>query len=155
MPVKPIPDGYGTATPYLTISDPDGAIAFYKAAFGAAELFRMPGPDGKVMHAEIQIGNSRIMLGAECQEYGAFGPKSLGGSPVGICLYVEDVDAVAGRAVAAGATLTKPVADQFYGDRSGKLEDPYGHVWTVATHTEDVTPEEIQRRLEAFTAKAG
>ena len=115
----------------------------------------MPGPDGSVMHAEIQIGNSRIMIGEECLEWGSSSPKTLGGSPVGICLYVEDVDAAADRAVAAGATLSKPVADQFYGDRSGKLEDPYGHVWTVATHKEDVSPEEMQRRMEAFMAKAG
>ena len=155
MSVKPIPDGYATATPYLIIKDTAGAIAFYEAAFGAAELFRMPGPDGAIVHAEIQIGNSRIMLGEECPDWGAIGPKTLGGSPVGICLYVEDVDALAERAVAAGATLSKPVADQFYGDRSGKLEDPYGHVWTVATHKEDVTPEEMQRRMDAFMAKAG
>ncbi len=153
MAVKAIPDGYHTVTPYLIVTDPAGAIDFYKKAFGAMELFRMPGPDGKVMHAEIRIGNSPIMLGAECEAMGAFGPKGPNRSPVGICLYVEDVDAMAVQAVAAGAKLLHPVKDQFYGDRSGTFTDPYGHLWTVSTHKEDVPPEEMHKRMEAAMKK--
>ena len=149
MPVKPIPNGYHTATPYLIVKDAASAIDFYKKAFGATELFRMAGPGGRVMHAEIKIGNSPIMMADECPEMRARSPQSVGGSPVGIYLYVEDVDALFNQAVAAGAKVTRPVQDQFYGDRAGGLEDPFGHVWHVATHKEDVAPEEIYRRFEA------
>jgi PhnB protein len=149
MPVKPIPNGYHTVTPYLVVKDATSAIDFYKKAFGATELYRMAGPDGRVMHAEIKIGNSPIMMADEFPEMGARSPQSFGGSPVSIYLYVEDVDALFSQAVAAGAKVTRPVKDQFYGDRSGGLEDPFGHVWYVATHKEDVPPEEIHRRFEA------
>src|SRR5262249_48213188 len=126
------------------------AIDFYKKAFGATELMRMADPtSGKIGHAEIKIGDSVIMIADEFPEMDARSPKSLGGSPVGLALYVEDVDAVADRAVAAGATVVRPVKDQFYGDRSGTFTDPFGHKWTVATHKEDVSPEEMHRRMEA------
>ena len=147
MPVKPIPDGYHTVTPYLIVQGAAAAIEFYKKAFGATELFRMPGPGGKVAHAEIQVGDSRVMLADEHPEMGVKAPGSFGGSPVGLMLYVEDVDDRFNRAVAAGAKVKKPLADQFYGDRSGSLTDPFGHQWTIATHREDVSPEEIDRRM--------
>jgi PhnB protein len=147
---KPIPDGYHTVTPYLIVNGAASAIEFYKKAFGATELFRMPGPDGKIGHAEIKIGNSPIMLADEHPEMGFRGPKALGGSPVGILLYVEDVDKMAGQAVAAGAKVEKPVQDQFYGDRSGTFADPFGHRWTIATHKEDVSSEEMQKRMAAL-----
>jgi PhnB protein len=149
MQVKPIPNGYHTVTPYLVVKDAASAIDFYKKAFGATELFRMAGPHGRVMHAEIKIGNSPIMMADECPEMRTRSPQSVGGSPVSMYLYVEDVDALFSQAVAAGAKVTRPVKDQFYGDRSGGLEDPFGHVWYVATHKEDVPPEEIHRRFEA------
>jgi PhnB protein len=149
MPVKPIPDGYHTATPYLTVNDAAAAIEFYKRAFGASELLRMEVPGGKVGHAEIKIGDSPIMLADEHPDMGCRGPQALGGTPVSILLYVEDVDAVASQAIEAGATLLRPVKDQFYGDRSGTFADPFGHVWTVATHKEDLSLEEINRRAEA------
>jgi PhnB protein len=151
--VKPIPDGYHTVTPYLVVQGAAAAIDFYKQAFGASELFRMNGPDGKVGHAEIRIGDSPIMLADESPQMGARGPKSIGGSPISIMLYVEDCDAVVQRAVAAGAKLTRPVQDQFYGDRSGGLEDPFGHTWYIATHKEDVPPEEMRRRAAALHGK--
>jgi len=147
---QPIPGGYHTVTPYLIVKDGTSALDFYHRAFGAAELMRMPGPGGKIMHAEIRIGDSRIMLAEEFPEMGAVSPQSLNGSPVGIVLYVEDVDALFARAVAAGGKMERPVQDQFYGDRSGTLLDPSGHRWTIATHIEDVSPEEIQRRLAAM-----
>ncbi len=147
--VKPIPEGYHTATPYLIVRDAASAIEFYKKAFGASELMRMADPSGKVMHAEIKIGNSPIMLADEFPEMGARSPQSLGGSPVSILLYVEDVDAVFSQAVAAGANVERPVKDQFYGDRSGGVTDPFGHVWYIATHKEDVSPEELQKRAAA------
>jgi PhnB protein len=149
MAVKPIPDGYHTATPYLIVSGAAKALDFYKKAFGAKELFRMPMADGRVGHAEIRIGDSNIMLADEFPERGAKSATTLGGTPVGICLYVEDVDALFDRAVAAGATVRYPVKDQFYGDRSGTVVDPFGLQWTVATHKEDVPPQELQRRAEA------
>ena len=155
MAVKPIPDGYHTVTPYLIIKGAAAAIEFYKKVFGAKELFRMPGPGGKVGHAELQIGDSRIMLADEHPEMGAKSPASFGGSPVGLMLYVEDVDARFNRAVAAGATVKKPLADQFYGDRSGTVSDPFGHQWTIATHKEDLSPEEIDRRMKAMMKKQG
>ena len=138
MPVKPIPDGYHTATPYLIVSGAAKAIEFYKQAFGAKELMRLADPTGKVGHAEIRIGDSTIMLADEFPEMGARGPQSFGGSPISIMLYVEDVDARFAQAVAAGAKATRPVQDQFYGDRTGTIEDPWGHKWTVATHIEDI-----------------
>lgn len=147
--VKPIPEGYHTATPYLIVRDAARAIEFYKKAFGATELMRMADPSGKVMHAEIRIGNSPIMLADEVPEMGARGPESLGGSPVSILLYVEDVDALFSQAVAAGAKVQRPVKDQFYGDRSGGVTDPFGHVWYIATHKEDVSPEEMRKRAAA------
>ena len=148
MAIKAIPDGYQTATPYLIIAGAAAAIDFYKRAFGATEMMRMVDPNGRIGHAEIRIGDSVIMLAYEHPEMGYRSPRSLGGSSVSILLYLADVDAVFARAVAAGARAQRPVIDQFYGDRSGTLEDPFGHVWTVATHVEDVPAEEIQRRAE-------
>jgi PhnB protein len=145
-PVKPIPDGYHTFTPYLFIKDAAAAIEFYKKAFGATERGRMSAPDGKIGHAEIQIGNSVIMISEENEKMGARGPKTLGGSPVLLHLYVPDVDALFAQAVAAGAKVTRPIANQFYGDRAGGLEDPYGFAWYLATHIEDVPPDELGRR---------
>lgn len=147
--VKPIPDGYHSATPYLIINGAADAIDFYKKAFGATELFRMAGPDGKIGHAEIKIGNSPIMLPDEWPEMKYVGPKSLGGTPVSILLYVDDVDTIFNRAIAEGARQERPVEDKFYGDRSGSLVDPFGHVWHVSTHKEDVSPEEMERRSAA------
>jgi PhnB protein len=155
MPVKPIPEGYHTVTPYLIVKDAARAIDFYKKALGAKELMRFPGPDGKVMHAEIKIGDSPIMLGDEAPERGFRGPEALGGSPVGICLYVEEVDKRFSQAIAAGATALMPVQDQFYGDRSGTLKDPFGHTWTIATHKEDVSMAEMQKRAAAAMKPQG
>ena len=150
--VKAIPDGYHSVTPYLIIKGAAAAIDFYKEAFGATELFRME-HGGKVGHAEIKIGDSPIMIADEFPEMGHVGPKTLGGTPVGIMLYVEDVDAIYNRAISKGGLEVKPLQDQFYGDRSGTFNDPFGHQWTVATHKEDVTPEEMEKRMAA--AKAG
>jgi PhnB protein len=150
---KPIPEGYHTITPYISVRGAAEAIAFYKQAFGAKELFRMPMPDGRVGHAELQIGDSRLMLADEMPEMPdivARSPKGLGGTTFGINLYVADVDAQFKQAVASGAIVKRPVKDQFYGDRSGTLEDPFGHVWTLATHVEDVSPEELDRRMAAL-----
>jgi PhnB protein len=147
--VNPIPKGYHTATPYLIVKDAARAIEFYKKAFGAMELMRMPGAGGKIGHAEIKIGDSPIMLADEVPGMGFRSPESIGGSPVSILLYVEDVDAVFNEAVAAGAKVQRPVADQFYGDRSGGVTDPFGHVWYIATHKEDVSPEEMKKRAAA------
>src|SRR5579862_2344403 len=152
--VKPIPDGYEQATPYLIISGAAGAIDFYARAFGAAEVLRLPMGDGRIGHAEVRIGPASIMLADEFPEMGYRGPRALGGSPVSIHIYVEDVDAFAARAATAGATVKRPVQDQFYGDRSVTLEDPFGHVWTFATHTEDVPPEELRRRHAAIFGAA-
>ena len=140
---KPVPEGFHTVTPHLVIKDAAGAIQFYKKAFGAEEIFSMPGPDGKLMHAEIKIGDCRLMIGEECPEYGIKGPKNLGGSSVTIHLYVSDVDAAFARATKAGATPTMPIEDMFWGDRYGKLTDPYGHAWSIATHKMEYTPAEI------------
>jgi PhnB protein len=147
--VNPIPDGYHSVTPYLVVDGGARAIEFYKQAFGATELFRMDGPDGKIAHAEIKIGDSHVMLGDESPEMGARGPQSFGGSPVSLMLYVEDVDTTVSRAVEAGAQLTRPVADQFYGDRTGGIKDPFGHAWYIATHVEDVPHEELKKRAAA------
>jgi len=143
------PEGYHTATPYLIIKDAAQAIEFYKKAFGATEVMRFAQPDGRIGHAEIKIGDSHIMLADEFPEMGARSPQSLGGSPVSILLYVEDVDAQAKQAVAAGAKVVRPVKDQFYGDRSGSFEDPFGHQWHIATHVEDVAPDEMHKRAAA------
>jgi len=153
MAVKPIPDGYYTATPYLIIKGAARALDFYKQAFGAEELMRFPMPDGKVGHAEIKIGNSPIMLADEFPEMGHKSPESLGGSPVSIMLYVPDVDKTFAQALKAGGKELQPLKDQFYGDRSGTLTDPFGHVWTVSTHKEDVSPEEMDRRHKAMMAE--
>jgi PhnB protein len=150
MAVKSIPEGYHTATAYLIVSGAARAIDFYQKAFGARERMRLAGPDGKIGHAEIVIGDSPIMLADEFPGMGFKSPQALGGSPVSILLYVEDVDARVSQAVAAGAKVLRPVQDQFYGDRSGTLVDPFGHVWTIATHKEDVPPEEVRRRAAAM-----
>jgi len=152
---KPIPEGYHSVTPYLIIKGATEAIDFYKKAFGATELFRMPAPGGKIGHAEIKIGDSPIMLADESPEMGHKSPQTLGGSPISIMIYVADVDTVFKQAIAAGGKEQRPVKDQFYGDRSGSLEDPFGHVWHVATHTEDVSPEEMERRMKSYTAASG
>jgi PhnB protein len=152
--VKPKPEGYHTATPYLVIKDAARAIEFYKRAFGATEIVRMADPGGRIMHAEIRIGDSPIMIGEEMPERGARSPESLGGSPVSIFLYVDDVDALSTQAVSAGAKVLMPVQDQFWGDRYGKLVDPFGHRWDVATHKEDVSPEEMRIRAAAAAAQA-
>jgi PhnB protein len=148
--VEPIPDGYRAATPYLCCKDAASAIEFYKKGLGATELMRMAQPDGRIGHAEVRIGDAPIMLADEFPEMDVRSPESLGGSPVTIHLYVEDVDAVAKQAVAAGAKLKRPVEDQFYGDRSCTLVDPSGHVWMISTHKEDVSPEEMKKRAEAL-----
>jgi len=147
--VKPIPEGHHGVTPYLILSGASEAIAFYKKALGAEEVMRLADPGGKVHHAEISIGGSRIMLADEHPEIQALSPKTVGGSPVSIHLYVEDVDGAVERAVAAGAKLVRPVADQFYGDRVGGIEDPFGYRWFIATHQEDPTMDEIRRRAAA------
>ena len=152
--VKPIPDGYTTVTPYLTIRNAARAIEFYKRAFGAQERSRMPMPDGKIGHAELTIGNSIIMLGDESPDCGNLSPQTLKGSPVGFALYVADVDHSFQRAVDAGATVKEPVTDKFWGDRAGTVVDPFGHKWTLLTHTEDVTPQEMKKRMDQFFAGA-
>jgi PhnB protein len=144
--VKPVPDGYHTITPYLSIKGAAAAIEFYKKAFDAKEVMRMAQPDGRVGHAELQLGDSRVMLADEFPDMDFRGPQALGGSPVHLHMYVDDVDAVVARAVGAGAKVVRPVQDQFYGDRLGTVSDPFGHVWHVSTHKEDLTPEEIGRR---------
>jgi len=147
--VKPIPEGYHAVTPYLIVKGAANAIAFYEEAFGAKELYRLAEPDGRVAHAELQIGDSRVMLADENPAMGARSPQSIGGTPVTLSLYVEDVDATVARAVKAGARLIRPVANMFYGDRTGGVTDPYGHSWFVMTHVEDVSPDEISRRAAA------
>ena len=150
MTAKTLPDGYHTATPYLTIQGAAKALDFYQRAFGATETLRIDTPDGKVGHAEIRIGDSIIMLSDEYPEMGTRGPQALGGTPVSLMLYVDDVDAMFQCALDAGAIVRKPVEDQFYGDRSGTLTDPYGHVWTLATHLEDIAPAEVAKRAMAY-----
>jgi PhnB protein len=152
MAVKPIPDGYHTVTPYMTVRGAAQALDFYKAAFGATEVLRMPMPDGSVAHAEFKIGDSIIMMGEENPAWGNKSPQALGGTPTGLMIYVPDCDAVFARALAAGATVMKPLENQFYGDRSGTVIDPFGHAWTVATHVEDVPPAEMQTRMDAMVA---
>ncbi|MGE0852344.1 MAG: VOC family protein [Hyphomicrobiaceae bacterium] len=145
--VRPIPEGMHTVTPHIVCADAAGAIEFYKKALGAVELMRMPGPDGKLMHACVKIGDSPVMLVDEMPQWGVLGPKTLKGSPVTLHIFVEDVDAFAARAVAAGAKVTMPIADMFWGDRYGVLQDPFGHQWSVATHMHDLTPEEIKKAM--------
>jgi PhnB protein len=149
MAVKPVPDGYHSLTPYLTLRGGARAIEFYRRAFGAEELMRMPTPDGRIMHAEIRIGDSVVMLSDEAPEIGARAPQTLGGTAGSLFLYVTDVDAALARAVEAGATLKMPAQDMFWGDRYGRVTDPFGHDWQIATHKEDLTPEEIGRRRDA------
>lgn len=152
--VNPVPDGYHTITPYLALRDAASAIEYYKKAFGAEELCRLPGPSGRIGHAELKIGDSVVMLADEFPEMGSRSPQSYGGTPVSLMVYVADVDAVVTRAVAAGAKITRPVADRFYGDRNGAIEDPFGHVWFVATHIEDVSQEEMARRAAKMASGA-
>jgi PhnB protein len=144
--VKPVPEGYPEITPYLIVDGAGAAIEFYGKVLGATERMRLPGPDGTIGHAELQLGDSLIMVADEAHQLGLRGPKAIGGTPVTISVYVEDVDRVVERAVQAGATVLRPVEDQFYGDRSGQFEDPFGHRWSVATHVEDISPEEMGRR---------
>lgn len=145
--VKPVPDGYHTATPYLTLKDTSEAIDFYKRAFGAVEIFRMNGLDGKIAHAEIRIGDSPLMLGDESPCSEAKAPESLNGTTTGIFLYVDDVDASFKRALEAGARETVPLQNMFWGDRFGRLTDPFGHKWMLASHVEDASPAEIEERM--------
>ncbi|MCA9061716.1 MAG: VOC family protein [Planctomycetaceae bacterium] len=150
-PVRPIPQGYHSITPYLLIRGASDAIEFYKRAFGAVEILRLQAPDGTVGHAEIRIGDSHVMMADEVAEMDYLGPQSRGGTTVSLLLYTDDVDALFAKALEAGATELKPLCDQFYGDRSGTVTDPWGHIWTVATHIEDLTPDEInQRFVELF-----
>ncbi|MGE3491617.1 MAG: VOC family protein [Vicinamibacterales bacterium] len=150
MAVKAVPDGYHTLTPYLVCQGAADAIKFYEQAFGATETARMPGPGGSVMHAELRIGTSMLMLSDENPERGALSPKTVGGSPVSVFIYTEDVDALFARAVKAGAQGVAPPADMFWGDRFAQLVDPFGHSWAMATHKEDVSPEEMGRRMQAM-----
>jgi PhnB protein len=154
MATKAIPDGFHSVTPYLIIKGAAAAIDFYKRAFGATELMRMPSPDGRIGHAEIKIGDSAIMLADEHPQMGYRSPQTLGGSAVSMMVYVDRVDDVFKKAVEMGAKELQPVQDQFYGDRSGTLQDPFGHTWTVATHMEDIPPEEMRKRAEKFMQKA-
>ncbi len=147
--VKPIPEGYRSVTPYLFVRSAALAIDFYKNVFGAKEKMRMPGADGRIMHAEIEIGDSIVMLADEHPQSGVMSPQTVGGYSVGLHLYVEDVDAVVQKAVQNGAKALRPIKNQFYGDRSGSILDPFGHMWSVATHVEDVSPEEMRKRMNA------
>jgi PhnB protein len=152
MAVQPVPDGYNTVSPYLAVEDAATAIAYYKKAFGATERVRMETPDGKIGHAELEIGDSIVMLADPFPQASTKPPHELGGTSAGVFLYVEDVDAVVKRAVEAGASVTMEVADQFWGDRFGTVTDPFGHVWSVATHVEDVPPAEMAERAKAAMA---
>lgn len=152
--VQPIPEGYHSVTPYLIIKDAAKALDFYKKAFNAVELMRFADPTGKVLHAEIKIGNSMLMLADEHPEMDARSPQTIGGSPIFIHLYVENVDTITQQAIAAGAKVQRPVKDQFYGDRSGSIIDPFGHIWNISTHIEDVSDEEIRRRAEAMMGQS-
>jgi PhnB protein len=153
MSVKAIPEGYHSITPYFTVRDAAHAIEFYKNAFGAVDRGVMKGPDGKVMHAELLIGDSIIMLGDEFPEFGCLSPEAIGGSSSGLHIYVQDVDASFDRAVKAGAVVEMPVADMFWGDRYGKLKDPFGHKWSIATHTADLSLEEMKKGMDDAMAK--
>ena len=151
--VKSIPEGYHSLTPYLIIKGAAAAIDFYKKNFDAQEIMRFPQPDGRIGHAELKMGDSYIMMADEFPEMNKVSPTTLGNTPVGLMLYVDDADAIFNRAVFAGAKVEKPLTDQFYGDRSGTLLDPFGHQWTIATHKEDVSPEEMERRVAALAKK--
>ncbi len=151
---KPIPDGMHALTPHIVCAGAAEAIDFYRKAFGATELTRLEGPGGKLMHAAVRIGDSVLMLMDEFPEWGTLGPKALKGTPVTLHLYVQDADAEMARAVAAGATVTMPIADMFWGDRYGQVEDPFGHRWSIATHTRDLSPEEIRQGMEAMSGDA-
>jgi len=153
--VQPIPAGYSVVTPYLAVRGAAQAIEFYKKAFGAKEIMRMPGPDGKLGRAEVKIGDARVMLSDEYEAMGFLGPQARGGTTVHIHLYVRDVDAATARAAAAGGRLVRPVEDQFYGDRRGAIEDPFGHVWHIATHKEDLSMAELKRRAAQLGKQAG
>jgi PhnB protein len=153
--VHHIPEGYHAVTPYLVLDQAAKAIDFYKQVFGATEAMRMPDPSGRIGHAEIKIGNSHIMLSDEFPEMGFRGPKSLGGAPVTLMLYVDNADEVFRKAIAAGAQERQAMKDQFYGDRSGQIQDPFGHIWTIATHVEDVAPEEMERRAKQYFQQQG
>ncbi len=153
--VKPIPEGYHSVTPYLFVRTAALAIDFYKSVFGAAEILRMPGPNGRIMHAELKIGNSIVMLADENPQTGIMSPQTIGGSPSSLLVYVENVDAVMQKALESGAKQLHPIKNQFYGDRSGSLLDPFGHMWSVATHVEDVSPEEMKKRMSAMGHAAG
>jgi PhnB protein len=153
--VKPIPEGYHSITPYLFIKGAAAAIEFYKSVFGATERMRMPGADGRIMHAELKIGDSIVMLSDENPKVGALSPQTVGGTASGVNVYVADVDAAAQKAVDLGAQLVRPVANQFYGDRTGSIIDPFGHLWFVATHVEDVEPDEMRKRMAALSQAAG
>jgi PhnB protein len=155
MAVNPIPAGYHSATPYLIVKGAARALAYYKKAFGATELMRFEGPGDKIAHSEIKIGDSIIMVADEHPEMGYRSPETLGGSPVGLCLYVPDVDALFSQAIAAGGKEVRPLKDQFYGDRSGTLTDPFGHQWTISTHIEDVSQEECHRRMMTMMKEHG
>jgi len=152
MAVKPIPEGYHTLTPYFTVRDAVRAIEFYKQAFGAQERGLMKGPDGKVMHAELKIGNSIVMLADEFPEFGAVAPESGGNTSMGLHIYVDNVDQAFDRAVKAGAKVEMPVSDQFWGDRYGKLRDPFGHKWSIATHVKDMSADEMKRSMDEAMA---
>ena len=152
MPVKPVPEGYHTITPHLIVRDAARAIEFYKQAFGAKDRGVMKGPDGKVMHAELQIGDSIVMLADEMPEFGSRSPQTIGGSPTGLHIYTDNVDAAFDRAVKAGAQVEMPVMEQFWGDRYGKLKDPFGHSWSVATHVKDLSAEEMKRGMDEAMA---
>lgn len=154
MSVKPIPEGYHSVTPYLIVRGGGAAIEYYSKAFGAVELFRIPAPGGTVGHAEIKIGDSIIMLADEHPTMGYNGPETIGGSPVSLMIYVEDVDTVFERAVTAGGAVKQALEDKFYGDRSGTIVDPFGHIWHISTHKEDVSAEEMERRAKEFSAAA-
>ena len=154
MPARPIPEGFHSVTPYLYVKGATAAIEFYKDAFGAAEIFSMNGPNGRIMHAELQLGDSIVMLADEDPARGIMGPHTVGGYSLGLHLSIENVDAVMQKALANGAKQLHPVKDQLYGDRSGSLLDPFGHMWTVATHIEDVTPEELKKRMATMNHSA-
>lgn len=148
--VQPIPQGYHTVTPYLTIKNCAKAIEFYKKAFGAVETVRLDGSNNKIMHAEIKIGDSILMMSDESDEWMNKGPEQLGGSPISVVLYVENVDDVFNRAVKEGASVVREVRNEFYGDRMGTLKDPFGHTWSIGTHVEDVSPEEMEKRMKSM-----
>ena len=150
---KPIPEGFHSVTPYLTVNDAARAIDFYKRAFGATERYRMDGPGGKIAHAEIKIGDSIVMLGDESMAAGTRSPQSLGGTPIGLFIYVEDVDSAFTRAASAGAKVDMPVTDMFWGDRYGRLRDPFGHEWSIATHKQDLSHDEMMKAAQAMFSK--